>query len=132
MKGRGVLTTRNIKKGDFVVEYAGQLIDVGVAKAREVEYSLDMSKGCYMFFFTDREKRYCVDATEESGRYGRLVNHSFKTPNCVAKVVLIGGEHDRPRLVLFAREDIAAGTELLLDYGDRSRESRLAHPWLTQ
>ena len=27
-----------------------------------------------------------IDATGESGRYGRLLNHSLKKPNCVTKV----------------------------------------------
>ena len=38
------------------------------------------------------------------------------TPNCVTKVVMLG---DTPRLILVAKSDIAAGTELLYDYGDR-------------
>jgi histone-lysine N-methyltransferase SETD8 len=37
---------------------------------------------------------------------------------------------DRPRLILVARKDIDSGTELLYDYGDRSKESLKAHPWL--
>ena len=27
-----------------------------------------------------------VDATEETGRYGRLINHSLKKSNCATKV----------------------------------------------
>ena len=50
--------TRNFKKGEFVVEYAGELIDIGSAKDREAQYSLDTSKGCYMYYFTHREKQY--------------------------------------------------------------------------
>lgn len=126
-KGRGVVATRNIKKGEFVVEYAGELIDIGSAKDREAQYSLDTSKGCYMYYFTYKGKQYCIDATTESGRYGRLLNHSCKTPNCVTKVVMVG---DTPRLILIARQDIPADTELIYDYGDRSKESLLAHPWL--
>ena len=57
-----------------------------------------------------------IDATSESGRYGRLLNHSKITPNCVTKVVMLG---DTPRLILVAKNDIVAGTELLYDYGDR-------------
>lgn len=126
-KGRGVVATRHFKKGEFVVEYAGELIDIGSAKDREAQYSLDTSKGCYMYYFAHREKQYCIDATTESGRYGRLLNHSCKTPNCVTKVVMLG---DLPRLILIAKQDIPPDTELLYDYGDRSKESLLAHPWL--
>ena len=49
---------RNFAKGDFIVEYAGELIDIGTAKNREQEYSMDASKGCYMYYFKFKEKPY--------------------------------------------------------------------------
>ena len=69
---------------------------------------------------------FSLDATAESGKLGRLLNHSRKG-NCHTKVVAID---DRPYLVLMASQHIAAGTELTYDYGDRSREATEAHPWL--
>jgi histone-lysine N-methyltransferase SETD8 len=38
----------------------------------------------------------------------------------------------QPRLILVAKGDLDAGTELLYDYGDRSKESLAAHPWLAK
>jgi histone-lysine N-methyltransferase SETD8 len=55
------------------------------------------------------------------------VNHSRITPNCVTKVVMVS---DVPRLILVAKHAINSGEELLYDYGDRSKESLKAHPWL--
>jgi len=126
-KGRGIVTKKMFNKGDFVVEYSGEVIDIGLAKDRESMYSLDITKGCYMYYFNHRDKQYCIDATAETGRFGRLINHSCKTPNCVTKVVMLG---DSPRLILVAKQVIEEGEELLYDYGDRSKESILAHPWL--
>jgi len=126
-KGRGIMAVRSFSKGEFVVEYAGDLISIDDAKDRESKYSMDTSKGCYMYYFKHKGKQYCIDATGESGRYGRLLNHSTKTPNCATKVVMVG---DTPRLILVAKQDIEAGAELLYDYGDRSKESLKAHPWL--
>merc|ERR1719187_1428218 len=126
-KRRGVQATKDFKKGDFVVEYAGDIIDIGSAKERELKYSLDISKGCYMYYFKHKSKQYCIDATSESGRLGRLVNHSCKAPNMHTKVVMLG---ENPRLILVAKQDIPKGTELLYDYGDRDKESLKAHPWL--
>jgi len=126
-KGRGVKVVRGFLQGEFVVEYAGPLIDIGTAKDLEETYSMDTSKGCYMYYFKYKGKQYCVDATGESGRFGRLVNHSRISPNCITKVVALG---ETPRLILVARQDIEVGTELLFDYGDRSKESLKAHPWL--
>ena len=99
-----------------MLEYSGELIDIGLAKDRETLYSLDTTKGCYMYYFNHKDKSYCIDATAESGRYGRLVNHSMKIPNCVTEVVMLGTE---PRLILVAKQDIEPNTELLYDYGDR-------------
>ena len=69
---------------------------------------------------------FSVDATAESTRLGRLVNHS-RGGNLAPKVIEI---KDRPHLLLVARSDILPGEELLYDYGDRSRLSLKHHPWL--
>jgi histone-lysine N-methyltransferase SETD8 len=57
-QGRGVTTTKNLSKGEFVVEYAGDLIDVKVAKERETKYAMDLSKGCYMYYFRANNRQY--------------------------------------------------------------------------
>lgn len=69
---------------------------------------------------------YSVDATKETSRLGRLINHS-KTGNCQTRLHAIDGN---PHLILVASRDIKAEEELLYDYGDRSKASVLAHPWL--
>ncbi|XP_034947444.1 N-lysine methyltransferase KMT5A-B [Chelonus insularis] len=125
-KGRGVVTTREFCKGEFVVEYIGELIDQTTAKKREAEYAKDQNTGCYMYYFQHRNQQYCVDATAESDKLGRLVNHS-RNGNLIARVVEVEGI---PHLVLTAKEDIPVGVELTYDYGDRSRESIRNHPWL--
>ncbi|XP_011477426.1 N-lysine methyltransferase KMT5A isoform X3 [Oryzias latipes] len=125
-KGRGVFAVRAFKKGDFVVEYHGDLLDLAEAKTREDQYAQDPQTGCYMYYFQYQSKSYCIDATKESGRLGRLVNHS-KSGNCQTRLHAIG---ETPHLILVASRDIKAGEELLYDYGDRSKESITAHPWL--
>ncbi|KAM4053960.1 N-lysine methyltransferase KMT5A isoform 2-T2 [Anomaloglossus baeobatrachus] len=125
-KGRGVIATRNFQRGEFVVEYHGDLIETTDAKRREALYAQDSSTGCYMYYFQYLNKTYCVDATKETNRLGRLINHS-KNGNCHTKL------HDIkniPHLILIASRDIKAGEELLYDYGDRSKSSIEAHPWL--
>lgn len=70
---------------------------------------------------------FSLDATSESGLLGRLLNHSRLKPNCATKVVEVDST---PRLILVASRDIEADEELLYDYGDRSKESLEAYPWL--
>ncbi|XP_061784080.1 lysine methyltransferase 5Ab isoform X1 [Nerophis lumbriciformis] len=125
-KGRGVFATRVFTKGDFVVEYHGDLLELTEAKLREGRYAQDPQTGCYMYYFQYNTKTYCVDATIETSRLGRLINHS-KAGNCHTKLHAIDGV---PHLILVASRDIQANEELLYDYGDRSKASILAHPWL--
>lgn len=125
-KGRGVFAVDGFKKGDFVVEYFGDLLELSEAKLREAQYSQDPATGCYMYYFQYQTKTYCVDATKETTRLGRLINHS-KAGNCQTRLHPIDGT---PHLILVASRDIKADEELLYDYGDRSKESISAHPWL--
>ncbi|XP_067083754.1 lysine methyltransferase 5Ab [Osmerus mordax] len=125
-KGRGVFAVRDFKKGEYVVEYHGDLVLLADAKKREERYAQDPETGCYMYYFQYHGKTYCVDATRESGRRGRLINHS-KMGNCQTKLHGINGT---PHLILVASRDIEADEELLYDYGDRSKASISAHPWL--
>lgn len=125
-KGRGVVTTREFMKGEFVVEYIGELIDQITAKEREQFYAQDQNTGCYMYYFQHRNHQYCVDATAETDKLGRLVNHS-RNGNLVARVIEVGST---PHLVLTAKENIPVGVEVTYDYGDRSREAIRHHPWL--
>ncbi|XP_022188411.2 histone-lysine N-methyltransferase PR-Set7 [Nilaparvata lugens] len=125
-KGRGIVTTRSFNRGEFVVEYAGELITYEEAKKREQVYANDQNTGCYMYYFKHNNGRYCVDATPESDRLGRLVNHS-RFGNLMTKTVVVDNQ---PHLVLIAKDDIQSGDEITYDYGDRSKESLYYHPWL--
>ncbi|MGH0167482.1 UNVERIFIED_CONTAM: hypothetical protein FKN15_062597 [Acipenser sinensis] len=125
-KGRGVFATKHFQKGEFVVEYHGDLIEFTDAKKREGMYAQDPTAGCYMYYFQYLTKTYCVDATNETSRFGRLINHS-KNGNCQTKLHDINGI---PHLILVASRDIEKDEELLYDYGDRSKASLEAHPWL--
>lgn len=129
-KGRGIFANKDLSKGDFVVEYAGDLMSLEEGKAREDEYSEDAEIGCYIYFFSFKGKRYCIDATAESGRYGRLLNHSKQKANC--KTRLVEEPEGIPRLIIEAKVDIKKDVELLYDYGDRSAKALKAHPWLKE
>ncbi|CAO2617962.1 N-lysine methyltransferase KMT5A [Lemmus lemmus] len=79
-----------------------------------------------MYYFQYLSKTYCVDATRETNRLGRLINHS-KYGNCKTKLYV---NDSVPHLILIVSSDTAAGEELLFDYGDRSKASMEAFPWL--
>lgn len=125
-KGRGIIAERRFQRGEFVIEYVGDLISTTEAAEREKRYALDENAGCYMYYFKHKNQQYCIDATEDTGKLGRLVNHS-RNGNLMTKVVVV---KQKPHLVLIAKDDIESGEELCYDYGDRSKESLLHHPWL--
>ena len=57
-KGRGVVATRNFSKGEFVVEYIGELVDQTTAKQREAKYAKDQNAGCYMYYFQHKNQQF--------------------------------------------------------------------------
>lgn len=126
-KGRGVFSTQNFTRGQFVCEYAGELIDYRTAKEREKFYEGKTEFGCYMYYFTFKNKKLCVDATKETGRLGRLLNHSKTAANCATRLVCV---QDKPYLILETIQDVSAGEELLYDYGERSKDVVQFHQWL--
>ena len=128
-KGRGVFSCKYFKKGDFVCEYAGEMVSYQIAKKREELYSQDTSIGCYMYFFEYKTKIWCIDATEETERLGRLLNHSKTEGNCRTQLFEIDS---KPHLILIAARDINPGEEMLYDYGDRNKNSIQSHPWLAK
>ena len=49
--GYGVVTTREFSKGDFILEYKGDLLDANEAVRRERQYK-SQHLGCFMYYFT--------------------------------------------------------------------------------
>ena len=100
----------------------------GVFTLKEVKkYDEDSSVGSYMYFFVFKSKKFCVDATKETGRIERLNNHSVRFSNLSPRIVEI---NKVPRLLFFAAKIINHGEELLYNYGHCSEKSLKSNPWL--
>ena len=69
-----------------------------------------------------------IDARNDTGRLGRLINHSKYSGNITTKKCFF----EKPRLYFVAKRYIPAGTELLYDYGDRDPETLRELPWLRE
>ena len=83
--------------------------------------------GSYMYFFRFKETSFCIDATHESGRMGRLINHSIENKNVAGRIMEY---HRSPRLVFFATRRIEEGEEILYDYSERRKTVIDSNPWL--
>jgi hypothetical protein len=107
--GIGLFTIAEYKKGDFVIEYAGELIRTPVADIREAKYELSGFRGSTYLFKVNEE--YIVDATMKSNR-ARFINHSCD-PNMEAVVVSV---RERDLVVLVATRRIPPYAELTFNY----------------
>ncbi|XP_052097931.1 N-lysine methyltransferase KMT5A-like [Mytilus californianus] len=118
--GKGVFAERSFNKGEFLLEYDGDLVSNKEGSKRLEVHSNTL--GCYVFFFKYGGKSLSIDATF-SKQKGRFVNDGVGADeNAVMKKIVV----DRsPHLVLFAIRDINSGDEVRYDYGDASRNL----PW---
>ena len=74
--------------GEFICEYKGELINAQKARQREIEYEEDLQDlhALFRILFA-----LCIDATAESDRLARLLNHSKKKSNVSPRLYPIDG-----------------------------------------
>jgi len=106
--GWGVFTDINIKEGEMIIEYRGELIGNAMAEKREKEYEAAKIGSDYMF----RIDEYTVCDASKHGNLARYINASCG-PNCYPKIIILDGAK---RVVVYAKRDIKAGEELCYDY----------------
>jgi len=116
-RGWGVRTLRAIKKGTFVAQYVGEVINSEEADRRGREY--DMTGRTYLFDLdyneTDGQCPYSVDAAVY-GNVTHFINHSCD-PNLAVYAIWINClDPNLPNLALFAMKDIKQNEELTFDY----------------
>lgn len=142
-KGYGVKATTNIRRGEFICEYVGEVIDKMEAKRRYAYYKHEQmndrereidtgnsSSNFYIFHLNEfagesskRNDELQIEKTSSGfemfvdamkfGNISRYINHSCD-PNCTVLPVRVNSIY--PRLAIFAKRDIAVGEELAYDY----------------
>lgn len=106
-KGYGVFAMEGIKKGDFILEYVGEVVAEAVFKERmNTIYVNDTHHYCLHL-----DGGLVIDG-HRSGGEGRFVNHSCE-PNCEMQKWSVNG---LSRMALFALRDIQPNEELSYDY----------------
>ena len=94
--GLGLFASRDIKKGELVIEYVGEKIS---------NKDQDLLNGKYLF---EINSRWTIDGKARSN-IARYVNHSCK-PNCEPEI-------RKGRIFIEAKRNIKAGEELCYNYG---------------
>ncbi|XP_054895335.1 histone-lysine N-methyltransferase NSD3 isoform X3 [Poeciliopsis prolifica] len=106
--GWGLRTNQTLRKGDFVTEYVGEVIDSEECQQRIKRAHENHVTNFYMLTLT---KDRVIDAGPK-GNSSRFMNHSC-SPNCETQKWTVNGD---VRIGLFALCDIEAGTELTFNY----------------
>ncbi|KAF9679294.1 hypothetical protein SADUNF_Sadunf07G0124900 [Salix dunnii] len=106
--GSGIVADEDIKQGEFVIEYVGEVIDDKTCEER-----LWKMKHCgeTNFYLCEINRDMVIDATYK-GNKSRYINHSC-SPNTEMQKWIIDGE---TRIGIFATRDIKKGEHLTYDY----------------
>ncbi|XP_050215222.1 histone-lysine N-methyltransferase ASHR3 isoform X2 [Mercurialis annua] len=106
--GWGVEAAELINKGEFVIEYIGEVIDDRLCEQRlwDMKY-----KGVQNFYMCEIRKDFTIDATFK-GNTSRFLNHGCD-PNCILEKWQVEGE---TRVGVFAARAIKVGEPLTYDY----------------
>ncbi|XP_035382904.1 histone-lysine N-methyltransferase NSD2 [Electrophorus electricus] len=107
-RGWGMRCCHDIKKGEFVSEYVGEVIDEEECRAR-IKHAQENDIGNFYMLTLDKDR--IIDAGPK-GNQARFMNHSCQ-PNCETQKWTVNGD---TRVGLFALVDIPAGTELTFNY----------------
>lgn len=107
--GKGLFTKENIKKGELVCEYEGELITWKEAIIRN-----DKNKGGYVYYISDK---VCIDAFHYKKTFGRYANDA-------AGLTRIKGLRNnsvyfekKKKVFIKATRNIPAGSEVFVSYG---------------
>jgi SET domain-containing protein len=101
--GKGAFATRDIEKGERIVEYLGERVTHAVADARYDDHAADD----HHTFLFNVNRSVVIDAYVD-GNDARFINHSCD-PNCESEI-------ERGRVFIDAIRRIRKGEELTYDY----------------
>ncbi|GIY62760.1 histone-lysine N-methyltransferase SUV39H2 [Caerostris extrusa] len=114
-RGWGLQTLEPIKKGQFVLEYLGEILTTGEAEKRDRSSGDNNRTYLFDLDFGVQKSIYTIDA-RHYGNGSHFINHSC-CPNLQVFAVWtdVQVEH-MPRLAFFANRNIKRGEELTFDY----------------
>lgn len=116
--GWAVKTTQNIKKGQFVSQYIGEIITVNESEQRLENNSSSLDYMWNLDFDDINNYKYIIDGSHYAN-FTYFINHSCNANLNVYAVWINCLDRNLPQLALFASRDILAGEQLTTDYFSR-------------
>ncbi|WVW78881.1 hypothetical protein I302_100844 [Kwoniella bestiolae CBS 10118] len=110
-RGFGIVLTQDVKEGDFVMDYRGEVITMDIFMDRiQDEY-----KGTKNFYALAYDQDEVIDAGMK-GNDARFINHGCAPNLEVKKFQMAGDGLEEYEVGMWAIKDIKAGEELFYDY----------------
>jgi uncharacterized protein len=106
--GKGLYTTRPIKKGEKIIEYKGELIDW-----KEYEKRVAENKDGYLFYI---DKKHCIDAYPTPQFKARYANDAEGLSRVRGIKNNSSYEIEDNKCFIVAERNIEAGEEIFVDY----------------
>ena len=120
LSGWGLFVMRDVKPGDFLIEYVGELITMDEFRKR-INRSIERKEE-ENYYYMSMDSQRMLDAGPR-GNIARFVNHSCD-PNSETQKWTVNGD---TRVGLFALKEIKAGTELSFNYQFESVGDKKKH-----
>ncbi|EUD69176.1 hypothetical protein C922_00039 [Plasmodium inui San Antonio 1] len=110
--GYGVFCKRDIKNGELICEYVGEVLAKNEFEERLEAYQEESKKtDMYNWYAIQINRDVHIDS-KRKGNISRFVNHSC-SPNSVSQKWIVRGFY---RIGIFAQQDIPAGEEITYNY----------------
>lgn len=113
--GWGLQATQHIKKGQYIGEYVGEIIDNEEDKRRQVVCNKKGSTYLFDLFSNLYDTPYAIDA-EKFGNLTRFINHSCEPNAAVWPVYVNCLDAKLPKICFFAKKKIQPNEEITFDY----------------
>lgn len=107
--GKGLFTTKAIKKSEKIIEYRGEIIDW-----KEYEKRVKEDKDGYLFYIN---KKRCIDAYTTPQYKARYANDATGLSRVKGLKNNASYEIEGDRCFIIADRNIAAGEEIFVSYG---------------
>ncbi|KMZ85268.1 hypothetical protein PVBG_06388, partial [Plasmodium vivax Brazil I] len=110
--GYGVFCKRDIKNGELICEYVGEVLGKKEFEERMEAYQEESKKTDMYNWYSIQINRDVHIDSRRKGSISRFVNHSC-SPNSVSQKWIVRGFY---RIGIFAQQDIPAGEEITYNY----------------